>query len=737
VCRRRSMPSQDIAKVFNTLYSEDCILAGYQNGIALGSLNAQWQEHKKSTCKGWQEALASSEAELEVSRKQIVDCLVENPSHVQSTPASRRGRSNPRWKTSTTNNRVQIFDAHGTPCSAAATAVDVDDEDTINVATEPLTPPESPALRVQKPPVQTQKPAQVLVVIEPSLVASTQPTRKVFNKSPRTMISAERTRTIKGKQVPIIGATDPDLVVEDPVLSTEAHSPVPELLFRFYDDDSQGVRTRDGEICGRYAYQTCNPPSPPPCDDDRMFVSALSHLNQDETASELISTSSSLFFVMREAAKSDANPHICVIRGSAMPKNKIFHMSPYHKKFEELILFYGGKYRCPSSHEYAVWATIPRTAIIHNFAFADLERHLIGNPYMSSIFRIDRMRTIDGRGTIEKGFKQDKLGLTLAAIEGIARLMPQFGITVTSPAPIIARLISEIIRDFVIELPKTTPSQWDVLGRAFAYALSHYANQTYAAEIDLIRAKSAFLSGARLGLGERNWHLKPKEQTKMINKGLALGLGANQSELDTERLESAKRFRKNIARFSYNEKNAELDQDTMMDEDDTLVDEDDDDEENDSENDEEEDTLVEIENEEVTTDIEEHIETDIEEAETDIEEAITVKTPPPPQRTKVSVVIEASQPSKKVNEIIIISDSSDDEDYIADTDNEEDIDTDECNFNEPAKPGPRLSQRMPSSTNTDDRPRRRTQTPPIYNFSRADEIFDEIYEITDQSEDED
>jgi hypothetical protein len=726
VCRQRNLSSHSIAKVFNTLYSEACDLAGYQDGIAQATLNAQWQESKKEACRSWQQVLASTKAELEESRKEIDECLVNNPSYVQSTPASRRRRSDPRWNISTSDDRVQTFGGPKTPCRTASTATDAYDEDTIYVATAPLTPPVSPPLQVGK---STQEVSMVIdTATLPALVKSTQPIRQILKKSPRSSITAERTRTISGQQVPIIRATDPDLVVHDPVTPAEAHSAVPKLLIRFYDDHSQGVRTPDGEICGRYAYQPCRPPSPLPCDDDGLFVSALSHLNQDETGSELISTTSNLFFAMRLAAKSNANPHIYVIRGSAMPRQKIYHLKPYHKRFKKEKLFIGAKYRNPSSHEYALWATLPRTAIICDFAFADLERHLIGNPYMASIFRIHEMRTRKGKGNILKGFKEDNLHLTLAAIEAIARLMPQFGIRVTTSAPVIAKLISELIRGFVIDLPKTTAAQWDVLGGAFAYALSYYANQSDVTDIDLIRAKEAFLSGARNGCGEINWHLDPKKQARMIKKGLSLGLGVNQTEVDTVRLDSTRKFQENIARFAYSGKNMELDQDTIMDEDGTLVnnDNDDDDAEDEDQDDndedeDDEDTLSEDAAVEAVTNNEEHI-------ETDIEEAIAVKPPLPSQYSRVSVVIEASQPSKKVHEVITISDSSDDEDYVADTDNEEDFDIDETSSDELAsQSGPRASQRMPSSIATDNRARRRSnrrrnQTPPIYNFSRADEV---------------
>jgi len=732
VCRQKKLSSQDITKIFNSLYLDDCVVAGYQDGIPQPTLQSQWQDHKKPTGKAWQKVLASSEAELDIFRREVEEYLVKNPLYVRRTPATRQRPSDARWKASTTNTRVQTFNARKTPFSTEATATLTHVEDTINIATDPLTPPTSP-LRSEKPAVQKQKSTQQVSVvvdtsIRPSRVTGSQRARKIFNQSPRTMITAERTRTVFSKQVPIIRATDRNLVVEDPITPAEAHSPVPEVLFRFFDDHSQGVRTQDGEICGRYAYQTCGPPSPLPCDDDRLFVSVLSHLNKDETASELISTTSNLFFAMRLAAESDANPHIYVIRGGALPKEKVFHLRPYHKRFKKLRLFYNGKYRNPSSHEYAIWATIPQPAIIYKFAFADLERHLIGNPYMASIFRIHKMRTEDGNGTILKGFKRDRLSLTPGSIGGIAMLMPHFGITLTSPAVVIARLISEIIRSFVIDLPKTTPTEWDVLGGAFAYQLWSCSGQTHADGPSLIQAKEAFLSGARTGLGQLNWHLDPEKQAAMVRKGLSLGLGVNQTDCDVSTLGSNEKPENKIARFAYKEKDVDLDQDMMAEEDATPIgDEDEDDTVTDDEDeddvDNEDETLVEDESHETEANTREH-------------NLNNVETPPRSQRRHVSQARETSQSSKSPDEPIIISDCSDDEDFIADTqtqpDNQDMSDIDELTI-----PAPRLAQRTPPSTNPDNRPRRRssrrrTQTPPIYNYSRADGV----HYISDQSDDD-
>lgn len=632
------MNDDQIAFTFNKMFDREIRARGFPNGLTKTTIKAQYNKSYRTLCPAWQQVEASPDVELE-------------------------------WVT----QEMERLDVTGSPLTSPT-----------------LTP------RVQKS-AQTSKSGQlVAVVIETRQQVATVAPRNIFKKSPRCMITHERTRTVGGEQVPIIRATDQNLIVKDPITPSEAHSPVPELLFRFYDDQSQGVRTRDGEISGRHAFLPCGPPAPPSCTDDRLFTAILCHLNNDDTASELISTTSNLFFAMRLAAKSSANPRIYVIRGGALPREKVFHVNPYHLRFKDEVLFYNGKYRNPSSHEYAVWATIPRPAIIYDFAFADLERHLVGNPYMASVFRIDEMKTRKGNTNILQNFGKDKLDLTLATIEGIARLMPQFGISVTSPAPVIARLISEIVRSFKIVLPNTTPTQWEILGGAFAFALSHYGEKTHVAESYLVQAKEAFLSGVRTGLGEMNWHLDPAKQAKMIKKGLSLGLGVGQAKVDIARLERNKNFRNSISRFAYTEKNMEPDQDMMIDDHDTLLDDedlavenitvnekpalaplkktqdevvmisDDEDEDEDEEEDECEDYTL-VETEETGTTNKEH--TEEEETETDIEEAVVVRTPPPSsQRSRAAFAREALHSSRKFNETFIIYDCSDDEDYVADSD---------------------------------------------------------------------
>lgn len=372
----------------------------------------------------------------------------------------------------------------------------------------------------------------VSVVIErprplPKVALPVTAERNVFIRFPEDVaISANRTRTVYGQQIPIIRATDQDLIISDPITAIEAHSAVPELLFRFYDDQSQGVRTEEGFVSSYYMASTIAPPAPPPCTDDRLFSTILNHLNKNRFSSELISTTSDFFFALRLAAKSNPNSRISIIRGSMMDPRKIYHARPYHRRFVNERMFFNGTYRNPSSHEYLVWATLPHTAILFDFSFVDLERHLIGNPSVAAMFRINEMRERRSKKRLQQRFKDDDLRLSLSMVEGLAQLMLYFGINTLSPGAVIARLTSEIIRGFGINLQTKIPKRWEMLAGAFGYALSD--DGTLVDEHYLSVVEQAFISGVRTGIGELNWHLDPEKQARMMRKSVQLGLGGVQ-----------------------------------------------------------------------------------------------------------------------------------------------------------------------------------------------------------------
>ncbi|KAI5255179.1 hypothetical protein E4T42_01962 [Aureobasidium subglaciale] len=621
--------NDNVASAFNKLFHEELRTRGFTDGLSKSAINAQYSKSYRTSCAAWQLVEASHKSELEWVTKKLrsIDITASPPSAAALPTASTVRSGQPTLL----NNRRRHS---ATTTTSVSVVIDAPRRNTI-ASTQP-----SPRITIAS--------------------------RKVFKRFPEDLISTNRTRTMFGEQVPIIRATDEDLIVNNPITSEEAHSAVPELLFRFYDDDSQGCRTKDGFLSGYYAYLTVPPPSPPPCTDDRLFATILHHLNKVRFSSELISTTSNLFFALRLAAKSNANPRICIIRGSAIPQSKIYHALPFHQRYKAERMFYNGTYMNPSSHEYLIWATLSHTAILADFSFLDFEATLARNPMMEYVFRIQEMKTKKGNTHILKIFEKEKLGLSMGIVDGLARMMPQLGIAAGAPGAVIARFVSEIIRGFKIDLLKTTPQRWQMLAGAFAYAMTDQAKYRNVDEAWLVRIQEAFLSGARTGIGELNWHLNAQKQTRMLSKSVQLGLGAPAASnidqtasvnrrVDKQRSRAIESTTYKDARLGEEEK-AKIDRQSDQDNNQEMVNQDVSDEDSlDHSND--------------TTIDEEELETDIEEGVLVLDSQRKHSQHRGSQR-RAWHPREVTSRSSKVDKDIIIIEDSDDEDYVVDSDME-------------------------------------------------------------------
>jgi hypothetical protein len=169
VFHQKHMNDDQITFTFNQMFRNEIQSRGFSNGLNKTSIKAQFNRTYRTSCQAWQEVEASQDVELEwVSRE------------------------------------MERLDITGSP---------------------PTSPISSP-LRVQKP-AQTRKPSQlVAVVIDSRPQTSSIATRNIFKQSPRSMVTHERTRTIGGEQVPIIRATDRNLVVKNPITPLK---PIPQF----------------------------------------------------------------------------------------------------------------------------------------------------------------------------------------------------------------------------------------------------------------------------------------------------------------------------------------------------------------------------------------------------------------------------------------------------------------------------------------------------------------------------
>ncbi|KAH0382867.1 hypothetical protein KCU92_g5840, partial [Aureobasidium melanogenum] len=349
---------------------------------------------------------------------------------------------------------------------------------------------------------------------------------------------------------------------------------------------------------------------------------------------------------------------------------------------------------------------------------------------MQQGLRINSLRSGDSNTNLTNQFKKENLILSFPMVEGLAKFLRHFSIDVRTPRTIIARLVSETMRGFVIGLPETTALRWDMLAEAFTFALTAHEPMTNVSEETLFGVKEAFKLGLCTSLGDINWHLNAKKKRSMLMRGTRKGLDVRMVLADEIPI---KHYQMDSADVANGQQLIDL---TGEDDDDHNEDDEDDegeglDEEHSKDDgDDHEDRMVDEEEQSETesneaaqpqrqqqlaqplahepchNEPEENQMTNDEEAETEIEEAAQ----PRPRLTDLSKYRFAD------NEV-----------------EEAETETDEL-----VQPGPRLSQRMPPSSATTEHQRRRRSgrrrsTPIRYNFSRADEVYD----VVDQSEDSD
>ncbi|THY13318.1 hypothetical protein D6D02_04789 [Aureobasidium pullulans] len=527
VCYELGLEPKDRLRVFNAIYREDCVTAGFQDGIKQGPLGAQWQERRKTTCQPWQEVMVATEAELASYKRDIDACLEPNASSPfedlsQAGPTLDDGRrlSSSQKRTPSRNPRAPSG--------------------------------KRPSSRRRPQPVQTPNTATQ------ANRATTSNTRQVASQRKRRcasrgfpedeVISEDRTRNIKGKEVPVISPDDPPYEAPNPVPEAEAHTSVPELLFRYYHRGAAPMPEtehcperpgfpstagynggRKGFLCAKYMSLPHGAPPPHHCSSPHLRASALSHLTGTRITSELISVSSSLYFEMRAAARKVAagksDVRISMIRGSGLGREKIYHSMPFHQRFKANKDFLGGTWRNPASHEYWVWANIPSTAVTHDFSLADLEEQLTRIPSMYQALRFDKLGCgMNNEKMQTEYFMDNPIHLTYDLVIGLAEFLPHIGITTNSPDAYLAKFVSEFIRGWKIQLGRKTEADWNKFAGIFATVLNHHCNTGPPNALQYAHNAQAFLTGLQHGMGEMNWHLDTNKKNKMLRKIARLGM---------------------------------------------------------------------------------------------------------------------------------------------------------------------------------------------------------------------
>jgi hypothetical protein len=369
-------------------------------------------------------------------------------------------------------------------------------------------------------------------------------------------ISINRTRRINNKEILVINPDDPycEINWSEFIPQNQAHPPLSEVLFRYYHEGipdasgstresaSQGYNAgRKGFLSAKFMSLTGRAPHPLPFDSSHLATTILSHTTGTRLTSELISVTSDFYFVLRMAQKKVAeganNVRISIIRGSVLQRPdgvnpRVYHAKPYYQYYKAHKLYLGNTYKNPASHEYLVWANIPSTAVLHDIALENLERHVLSIPSVHIALRFDDLKRHDVNNiNMQKLYSKYPVTLTMELTTGLARFLPLIGIKCDCAAAVIAKVVAEFIRGWRIRLPTQNGNEWEFLGNLFAFTLSYHsgARTAHGEQQQQLRNTQAFLSGLCSGLGVANWHVDMEKQQAMQRRANKHGLAISAS----------------------------------------------------------------------------------------------------------------------------------------------------------------------------------------------------------------
>ncbi|GAB7353640.1 hypothetical protein MBLNU459_g4052t2 [Dothideomycetes sp. NU459] len=343
-----------------------------------------------------------------------------------------------------------------------------------------------------------------------------------------------------------------------PVTAEEAHPPLPALLYRYSDEKSYGVNDSQGFVASALAYIQGGCPPPPSAEDPNIFWFFENHLNRNPVSSPFISVSFSLFWVVRQALKQAAKGVRCgritIINAQvAGAGNRAFFVPPFHQQLKNKKVFtrYAWTYR--GSHEFVIWGAIPANAILCNMSLQDLEARVSRLPHVRTAMRFDLL-SMPGIGNtrVRKRLQEHARPLTLDLTVDLARLLLSLGVDATAPPARIAKLVSDFIQGWAINVERDSSARWNRLAAPFAFEL----NSRNASEAQLRAVEEAFLYGLKSGLGDFNWQASPQKTGVMQRRVARAGLESLPTSSLTRRcvveaveIEASLRSRVNLDRY--------------------------------------------------------------------------------------------------------------------------------------------------------------------------------------------
>ncbi|KAK6435148.1 hypothetical protein LTR95_008673 [Oleoguttula sp. CCFEE 5521] len=324
-----------------------------------------------------------------------------------------------------------------------------------------------------------------------------------------------------------------DVAILDLVAPSEesVRPPLPPLLFRYWDKNSQGLNSKDRFVCGRYK-NAMTRPRPAPAVSDLEWNDVAWHMDHRTENTPFISTSSMLVWVLKKAMKGykagERTGHISVIDASKLDQEACYWVPPLHATLKKQKMFRKGGFNYVGSAEHLVWHEIPKRAILSTISIQDLKLQAQTPPFYRFL-RLDEF----AKGTVDKvklneRLKQMELPLS-EQVDTIARMVLLLDLGNTGYDNMWC-ICYELIRGFELKIGS---QDWAGLATAFAHALCKRKTKPTSLS-DQATVMAAFTSAIQWSLGAANARYKPKEIGLMQRKAGKLGLGDPESVISKE-----------------------------------------------------------------------------------------------------------------------------------------------------------------------------------------------------------
>nr|OQO21337.1 hypothetical protein B0A51_12399 [Rachicladosporium sp. CCFEE 5018] len=297
--------------------------------------------------------------------------------------------------------------------------------------------------------------------------------------------------------------------------------PLPPLLFRYWDNNSQGLNSRDRFVCGRFK-NAMTRPRPAPAVADIEWNDFGDHIDHRTKPTPFISTSSMLVWVVKKAMTAwdagERSGHISVIDTYYLDDRSVYWVPPLHAALAKKRVFRKGGFQYKGSAEHLVWHEITEEAILSTFSIQELMRQA-KTPVLNKFLRLGVLAT----GTVDKLKVNDRLKgtqLPLSKNVDVLAQMVLFFDLGDADYDKMWCICYELIRGWELHIDR---QDWATLATAFTHAVCRRRTEPASLQ-DQATLMAAFTSAVQWSLGAANARYKPKEIAKLQRKASRIGL---------------------------------------------------------------------------------------------------------------------------------------------------------------------------------------------------------------------